>query len=292
MGSSPTPVARKGPVALVLAVLLLVAGAVVLVTRSEPELDRSQTAFLGALWPEKWRDELVEAQDQIDDGTVAWRLSPKETALNFATHALQWPDVAEARRCGPSVSPACDGGGVRYAIYRETGEPPLTVLLGQLGRTGPAGAWSVVEVQGARVTLELEPGDVVQTGAGPNISAETSLPPRVIEDLSTGSSYMLAGGCGGSGGVNPVTVDGNRLTFPPGAADTQCFSEGGAFGSSSGPGPLRSPASGFVYVALRYDHDSIDTALNGTLPDEVREDFLDPEPILDLAAVPVLFEPV
>ena len=248
--------------------------------------------FLPALWPEQWRDQLVATQARADEGAMTWRLHPEDTALNFARQVMQWSRVARLEACPPRDPTICPpGDGTRYAIARRASGPPLVVMLAQLGPTGERGIWSVVEVQGPHVFLDVEAGQTIQVGE--DLVATTTLRRKIDGYLRTGSSYtVIPGGCG-SGGGRVAKIENGTIPLRLSLDRVSCLSsDDGAFGAQISTGErLQSTAVGFIFVALDHDFDSIGYAMDASMPPEIRADFIGSRPILELAAVPVRFSP-
>jgi hypothetical protein len=246
--------------------------------------------FIPALWPEQWADELTAAQELTDDGETRWRLRPEDTALAFTREVMQWNQFSSLHRCSADPGAPCPiEGGARFAISRTPGDDPVLVTLDQLGRKGEGGVWSVVAVQGARVSLDIAPGDTLYVGDRP--VARTTFPDGEHERLRGGTSYTIAGGCG-SGGAGSVTVERGLAEFGLGLSRVECLSDGGFAGTSISSGErINTSAVGFVYLVFDRESDDIHAAMDASLPESIRNDFLLPGPFLDLAAIPVRFEP-
>jgi hypothetical protein len=107
-----------------------------------------QPAPFAGLWPETTPEALAEAQIQVDDGHQPLRLDPEQTAVMLATNLFGWSYEETAAR-------TLSENGIVGAEFVERGnasrafadhDSPIIVELAQLGRTGPDGIWSVVNV--------------------------------------------------------------------------------------------------------------------------------------------------
>ena len=256
---------------------------------TDPYLDR-RGDFLAVLWPEQWAFELADAQDRVDERSTHWRLHAEETALAFAREVMQWPQVARLEVCTEEVAETCAPPGTHFALSRTPGDRPIVVTLRQVGQTGERGVWSVAIVQGGRVLLDVLPGDTIHVGD--RLSGPTSLRSGEHENLHGGSSYTnLLGGCG-SGGGSAVEVEDGVLEFGPSLARVDCLSSANGVGASISTGErIQEPAAGFVFVALDPEWDDMGSVMDHHMPRDIRGDFVGSKPILDLAAVPVLFAP-
>ena len=285
------PGGTTGPV-LFIAILVVLAGGIarLLVPPEEDPPSMRADDFVAALWPEQWRHGLQAAQARADDGAAGWRLHPEETTLAFARDVMQWPRIARLERCDRQVAEICGGPGTHYAVWRTVNSPPLIVSLDRLARSGEGGVWSVISVQGPRVFVDIAPGDTITVGERP--VATTTLPKKIDGYLRTGSSFtVVPSGCG-SGGGRVAKVEDGRIEMRLSLDAVSCYENEGFAGSTLHTGdPLRSPAVGFVFVALDHEVDSIGYAMDASMPPEIRDTFVGSEPILELAAVPVRFSP-
>jgi hypothetical protein len=134
------------------------------------------------LWPETAPEALAEMQRQVDEGHHPMRVDPAGTATEFATTLMNWPPASVI---ATAVETAADGT-VIVELRNETfsdAVPPVVVHLAQLGRTGPAGVWSVTGVSTALIELDLVPSE-----AGP--TAPLTISGRVT-DRFEGSSLAV-----------------------------------------------------------------------------------------------------
>lgn len=160
----------------VLVVLAILAGSVLGVRALMPG-DRHRSAggtgsvtpapaMFRGIWPETTATDLATAQAQVDDGHTPLRLDPEQTAAMLATSLFGWQpgDVQPAR------TTVMDGYALVVLSNRVFGDdvPPITVELERLGRTGPDGIWTVVDVSSSLfdgpVTIRDTDGTIAVTG--------------------------------------------------------------------------------------------------------------------------------
>lgn len=112
------------------------------------------------LWPETDPEGLAEMQAQVDAGHMPLRADPEGTASLLAINVLGWEPGAAHTSFVERGTPDT----IVELRNRTFGEdtPPITVVLGQLGRTGENGVWSVVRVSSpliAGISLDAPPSE-------------------------------------------------------------------------------------------------------------------------------------
>jgi hypothetical protein len=124
------------------------------------------TTFAG-LWPETNAEALAETQAAVDEGHYPMQASPQGIASLLAVNLLGWePGDDQAERVDVRGSEA------EVVISNRTfGDPvpPVNIEARQLGRIGPRGVWSVVEVSTSLIRLdpvaEIAPGVIGISGS-------------------------------------------------------------------------------------------------------------------------------
>jgi hypothetical protein len=124
------------------------------------------TTFAG-LWPETNAEALAETQAGVDEGHYPMQASPQGIASLLAVNLLGWePGDDQAERVDVRGSEA------EVVISNRTfGDPvpPVNIEARQLGRIGPRGVWSVVEVSTSLIRLdpvaEIAPGVIGISGS-------------------------------------------------------------------------------------------------------------------------------
>ena len=124
------------------------------------------TTFAG-LWPETNAEALAETQASVDEGHYPLQASPQGIASLLAVNLLGWqPGDDQAERVDVRGSEA------EVVISNRTfGDPvpPVTIEARQLGRNGPRGVWSVVDVSTSLIRLdpvaEIAPGVIGISGS-------------------------------------------------------------------------------------------------------------------------------
>jgi hypothetical protein len=119
------------------------------------------------LWPETDAEALAETQAAVEDGHYPLQASPEGIASLLAVNVLGWqPGDDQADNVNVSGSEA------EVVISNQTfadSVPPVTVEARQLGRTGPRGVWSVVDVSTPLIRLdpvaEIAPGVIGISGS-------------------------------------------------------------------------------------------------------------------------------
>jgi hypothetical protein len=155
---------RIGTAALSLAVVVGVAtGGLLAVRQLSPRVTAggesnsspsTEPSFAG-LWPESDPLSLAAAQAQVDLGHEPWREDPEQTASAFATNLMGWPfdhvrtNVRDEQEAFALVMVSNTSFGPAV--------PDMLVALRQLGRTGPAGIWSVVRASSPLIRLDEVP---------------------------------------------------------------------------------------------------------------------------------------
>jgi hypothetical protein len=119
------------------------------------------------LWPETDPQALVETQAAVDEGHSPLQASPEGIASLLAVNLLGWEP-------GDDQADQVDVRGREAEVVisnRTFGEqvPPVTIEARQLGRTGPQGVWSVVDVSTPVIRLdpvaEIAPGVIGISGS-------------------------------------------------------------------------------------------------------------------------------
>jgi hypothetical protein len=114
----------------------------------------TEPSFAG-LWPESDPLSLAAAQAQVDLGHEPWREDPEQTASAFATNLMGWPfDHVRTK-----VRDEQDALALVMVANTSFGPavPDMLVALRQLGKTGPAGIWSVVRASSPLIGLDEVP---------------------------------------------------------------------------------------------------------------------------------------
>ena len=144
---------------LAIAVAIVVVSASTLRFGDEPTVMPAVTgpnpsATFGGLWPETNADDLALTQGQVNDGHYPLRTTPDGTASLLAVDLLDWQP--EDVRSEVAVQP--DGHAV-VTLENDAltdAVPPIVIGLRQLGRTGPLGVWSVVDVAAGNLVISPE----------------------------------------------------------------------------------------------------------------------------------------
>lgn len=153
-------------------VALVVVSAAALRLGSDPTVTPGVTgpnpspSFEG-LWPETNPQALADTQAAVDEGHYPLRASPEGIASLLAVNLLGWePGDDQAEQVDVRGSEA------EVVISNRTfGDqvPPVTIEARQLGRTGPQGVWSVVDVSTPVIRLdpvaEIAPGVIGISGS-------------------------------------------------------------------------------------------------------------------------------
>jgi hypothetical protein len=142
-----------------IAVAIVVVSASALRFGDEPTVTPAVTgpnpsATFEGLWPETNADELALTQGQVNDGHYPLRTTPDGTAGLLAVDLLDWQP--EDVRSEVAVQP--DGHAV-VTLENDAltdAVPPIVIGLRQLGRTGPLGVWSVVDVAAGNLVISPE----------------------------------------------------------------------------------------------------------------------------------------
>ncbi len=155
-----------------IAVAIIVVSASALPFGDEPTVTPAETGpnpsttFAG-LWPETNAEALAETQAAVDEGHYPMQASPQGIASLLAVNLLGWEP-------GDDQSERVDvrGGEAEVVISNRTfGDPvpPVNIEARQLGRIGPRGVWSVVEVSTSLIRLdpvaEIAPGVIGISGS-------------------------------------------------------------------------------------------------------------------------------
>jgi hypothetical protein len=155
---------RIGTTALTLAVVVGVAtGGLLAVRQLSPRVTpggdaipspSTELSFAG-LWPESDPLSLAAAQAQVDLGHEPWRVDPEQTASAFATNLMGW----QFDQVRTNVQDDQDEFAVVSVSNTSFGPavPDMLVVLRQLGKTGPAGIWSVVRASSPLIRLDEVP---------------------------------------------------------------------------------------------------------------------------------------
>jgi hypothetical protein len=155
---------RIGTAALSLAVVVGVAtGGLLAVRQLNPRVTPGgessssplkEPSFAG-LWPESDSLSLAAAQAQVDLGHEPWREDPEQTASAFATNLMGW----QFDQVRTNVHDDQDEFAVVSMSNTSFGPavPDMLVVLRQLGKTGPAGIWSVVRASSPLIRLDEVP---------------------------------------------------------------------------------------------------------------------------------------
>jgi hypothetical protein len=119
------------------------------------------------LWPETNPQALAETQAAVDDGHDPLQASPEGIASLLAVNLLGW-EPGDDQADNVDVR----GSEAEVVISNQTfadSVPPVTVEARQLGRTGPRGVWSVVDVSTPLIRLdpvaEIAPGVIGISGS-------------------------------------------------------------------------------------------------------------------------------
>jgi hypothetical protein len=122
-------------------------------------------AFEG-LWPETNAEALAETQAAVDEGHYPLQASPQGIASLLAVNVLGW-EPGDDRADNVDVR----SGEAKVVISNQTfadSVPPVIIEARQLGRTGPHGVWSVVDVSTPLIRLdpvaEIAPGVIGISG--------------------------------------------------------------------------------------------------------------------------------
>jgi hypothetical protein len=161
--------------------------------------DELSPAFT-AIWPERNADELRAEQIRVKEhpDADAYRLDPKETAVEFAHQVLGWdPSIIDATvevTPGPAPNPPVDVALHFGTLIREEGLPPqapygLTVTVAQLGNTGDLGIWSVIRVRSDLVDLSCGITSAVDVGESIHVCGSTAWDPT----LATAKAWATPG---------------------------------------------------------------------------------------------------
>jgi hypothetical protein len=153
-------------------VVALVVSAAALRLGSDPTVTPGVTgpnpsASFEGLWPETTPQALAETQAAVDGGHSPLRASPEGIASLLAVNLLGWePGDDQAEQVDVR------GSAAEVVISNRTfGDqvPPVTIEARQLGRTGPQGVWSVVDVSTPVIRLgpvaEIAPGVIGISGS-------------------------------------------------------------------------------------------------------------------------------
>ena len=125
------------------------------------------SASFEGLWPETTPQALAETQAAVDGGHSPLRASPEGIASLLAVNLLGW-EPGDDRTEQVDVR----GSEAEVVISNRTfGDqvPPVTIEARQLGRAGPQGVWSVVDVSTPVIRLdpvaEIAPGVIGISGS-------------------------------------------------------------------------------------------------------------------------------
>ena len=119
------------------------------------------------LWPETNPQALADTQAAVDEGHYPLQASPEGIASLLAVNLLGWEP-------GDDLADQVDVRGSEAEVVisnRTFGDqvPPVTIEARQLGRTGPQGVWSVVDVSTPVIRLdpvaEIAPGVIGISGS-------------------------------------------------------------------------------------------------------------------------------
>ena len=155
-----------------IAVAIVVVSASALPFGDEPTVTPAVTgpnpsATFEGLWPETNPEALAETQAAVEEGHFPLQASPEGIASLLAVNVLGWePGDDQARNVDVRGSEA------EVVISNQTFAhtmPPVIIEARQLGRTGPSGVWSVVEVSTPLIRLdpvaEIAPGVIGISGS-------------------------------------------------------------------------------------------------------------------------------
>ena len=125
------------------------------------------SASFEGLWPETNPEALADTQAAVDEGHYPLQASPEGIASLLAVNLLGWePGDDQAEQVDVRGSEA------EVVISNRTfGDqvPPVTIEARQIGRTGPQGVWSVVDVSTPVIRLdpvaEIAPGVIGISGS-------------------------------------------------------------------------------------------------------------------------------
>jgi hypothetical protein len=139
-----------------------------------------QPAAFEGLWPETSPEALAETQAAVEEGHYPLQASPEGIASLLAVNLLGWEP-------GDDQVGSVDvrGGEAEIAIGNRTfanSVPPVIIVARQLGRTGPHGVWSVVDV--STPLIRLDPVEEIRSGV---IGISGS-----VTDRYDGASWMEA----------------------------------------------------------------------------------------------------
>jgi hypothetical protein len=142
-------------------------------TTSPQQITAGTPKHFLALWPESDPNLAKQEQDRVDRGFDRWRLSPETVAIRFANQVLGWSEVDSAPTTGPAASHPCrsDRAHCRNVGPNEVIRPiyllgtglNLTVRLQRLVQPASGGIWSVTEVEGSTLRLNLRPDSRVHS---------------------------------------------------------------------------------------------------------------------------------
>jgi hypothetical protein len=104
------------------------------------------------LWPETDAEALAVTQAAIDEGHVPLQASPEGITSLLAVNILGW-DPGDDQIEHVHVRGSKAEVVIRNRVFGDS-VPPTTVVVSQLGRTGPSGAWSVVGVSSPLIQLD------------------------------------------------------------------------------------------------------------------------------------------
>ncbi|HJY31871.1 MAG TPA: hypothetical protein VJ573_03140 [Actinomycetota bacterium] len=150
-----------------IAVAIVVVSASALPFGEEPTVTPAVTgpnpsATFEGLWPETNPEALAETQAAVEEGHYPLQASPEGIASLLAVDVLGW-EPGDDQASNVDVR----GSEAEVVISNQTfaaSVPPVIIEARQLGRTGPRGVWSVVDVSTALIRLdevtEVAPGKI------------------------------------------------------------------------------------------------------------------------------------
>jgi hypothetical protein len=124
------------------------------------------SATFEGLWPETSPEALAETQTAVEEGHYPLQASPEGIASLLAVDVLGWEPGDDQ-----TDNVVVHGSEAEVVISNQTfpdSVPPVTIEARQLGRTGPRGVWSVVDVSTPLIRLdpvaEIAPGVIGISG--------------------------------------------------------------------------------------------------------------------------------
>jgi hypothetical protein len=176
----------------------------------------SSPAFRG-IWPETTLKGLRAAQEQVDAGHTPLRTDAAQTAAMLATDLFGWlpEDVGFDRTSIVDEYARVDLVNLRFG----DDVPPITVELARLGRTGPRGVWTVVDVTSplfdGPVAVHRESRTIVLEGSVTTVFDGSSIGFQIRGEATgvpTAGGAVALGGSNGRGFSTSVAMGASNLT--------------------------------------------------------------------------------